>query len=270
MCYSLDVVHRETAWECVSRLFETVGGNPHPEPLFNSPTLFLLPIVERVELGGALGPTGHMGNSCGGPLVGGTSSVVYRSFTDLKRQSSPSIGVQALNFYQNGTGGSAAQKEYYNLYIATLIARLPITAIAYGNQIFPGMYKDDNPTWAQRVETTLEVKWDRVVIAAGTIAASQILVIIAVVYYCRNVYIREDSCLTTGELLKTVLNTIDDGNTMSAKQLGDALDKALGGPVSYGTIPRSQGDKPRVALGCEVEYKFPGFPSFRKSSIFRW
>jgi len=70
--------------------------------------------------------------------------------------------------------------------------------------------------------------------------------------------------LTTAELLKTVLNEIDDGNTMTAKELGGALDKALEGPVSYGTIPSSQRGQPRVALGPEVDYNFPGFPPFRK------
>lgn len=82
-------------------------------------------------------------------------------------------------------------------------------------------------------------------------------------------YVREDSYLTTAELLKTVLNEIDDGNAMNAKELGESLDKVLGGPVSYGTILGSQRDRPRMALGHEVDYNFPGFPPFRKCSISR-
>jgi len=196
---------------------------------------------------------------------------VYRSFTDLQIRSSPSVGVQKLNFYQNGTGGSVTQQRYYNIYVAALIARLPIAAISYGNsdRIFPHVYKDPKARWTEHVETTLEVKWDRVGIAAGLIVAGQILAITAVVCYCRNVYVREDSYLTTAELLKTVLNEIDDGNAMNAKELGESLDKALGGPVSYGTILGSQRDRPRMALGREVDYNFPGFPPFRKRSIFR-
>jgi len=275
MYYSLDVVYGETAWECISSLSETLDGDPHPKPLFDSAALFLLPIVERVGLGGALGQTN---NSCDTPLVGGTNSVVYRLFTDLKRKSSPSAGVQALNFYQNGTGGSTTQNQYYNRYIARLIASLPVSAIAYGTEILPRIYKDPEAYWTDHVETTLEVKWDRVFISAGTILTSQILMIIAVVYYSRNVYVREDSFLTTAELLKTVLNKIGDGNLMTAKELGDSLDKVLGGPVRYGTIPGPQGgpqgdpqgDPPRVALGGDVEYKFPRFPTFRRRSIFRW
>jgi len=42
--------------------------------------------------------------------------------------------------YKDG-GGSAIQKEYYNLYVAALVARL---SIAYGNQILPRVQKDPN------------------------------------------------------------------------------------------------------------------------------
>ena len=269
MSFFLDVVYHETAWECTSLLVETLDGSPHPKPLFDSASLFLLPIVEGMERGGAPELTGHLDNSCGGSSRGGAASIVYQSFTDLTKRSSPSIGVQTLNFYQNGTGGSATQKTYYNLYIATLVARLPLAAISYENDLLP-MNDTNDGWWKKEVKTTLEVKWDRVGIAVATIVATQILAITAVLYYCRNVYVREDSYLTTAELLKTVLNEIDDGNTMTAKELGDALDKVLEGPVSYGTIPSSQGDHPRVALGREVDYNFPGFPPFQKRSVFGW
>jgi len=268
MYYSLDVVYRETAWECISNLSETLHGNPHPTPLFDPATLFLLPIVEREEPGGRAALTGHMGNFCGGASVGGTSSIVYKSFTDLKSLFSPSVGVQTLNFYQNGTGGSATQKDYYNLYVAALVARLPIAAIAWGNKRLPGLGQDFLPNFRMGIETTLEVKWNRVAIVAGSIVAGQILAITVVLYYCRNVYVREDTYLTTAELLKSVLSKIEDGDTMTAKELGDSLDRVLEGPVSYGTIPGAQGDRPRVALGLEVDYNFPGFPPFRKGSAF--
>ncbi|PUU75109.1 hypothetical protein B9Z19DRAFT_1131900 [Tuber borchii] len=265
------VVYNDTAWECTSSLFETQLGNPLPKPLFNSGSLFLLPIAQREAQQGAPGSGGHLDSSWGSPSLGGTSSIVYRSFMDLQTRSSPSVGVQTLNFYQNGTGGSATQKRYYNLYVAALIARLPIAAIAYGNsdRIFPQRIKDPKAHLAEHVETTLEVKWGRVGIAAGAIVLSQILAITAVVCYCRNVYVREDSYLTTAELLKSVLNEIGDGNAMTAKELGESLDKALGGPVSYGTILGSLGDQPKMVLGREVDYNFPGFPPPRKRSVFR-
>ncbi|PUU81916.1 hypothetical protein B9Z19DRAFT_888929, partial [Tuber borchii] len=252
------ILYHGTAWECTSRLFETLKGSHYPKPLFGSSTLFLLPIAERAER--APEPASRLSNSCGGPSGGRTPSIVYRSFSDLKSQSSPSVGVQNLNFYQNGTGGSTTQKNYYNLYIAGLVARLPIAAIAYGNEVFPRVEKVPDARWTEYVETKLEVKWGRVGIAAGTIVAVQILAITTILYYCRNVHVREDSYLTTAELLKTVLNRIEDGNTMTAKELEDASDEALEGPISYGTIPGPQKDQLRVALGCGVDDNFPGFP----------
>ena len=263
------MVYHETAWECISRLSETLEGNPHPKPLFHSATLFVLPIVEGAERAKTPGPMGNLDNSCGAPSVGWATSIAYRSFTDLKSRSSPSVGVQTLNFYKNGTGGSATQKNYYNLYIASLVARLPIAAIAHGNEVLERGSKSPNSAPFRLLETTLEVKWGRVAITAGAIVAGQILAISTVLYYCRNVYIPEDSYLTTAELLKTVLDGIGDGNTMTVRGLGDALSKVLEGPISYGTIPGSQGDQPRVAFGCKVDNSFPGFPPVRKPSVFR-
>jgi len=264
MCYPLDAVHDKTAWECTSTLSETLDGSPHPKPLFDSPTLFLLPLVERVERRGEPVPLEYLDNSCGGSLI------VCQSFTDLFSQSSFSVGVQTLNFYKNGTGGSAIQKQYYNLYIAALIARHPIAATAYGNDVFAHISKEPaTEFWTQHVETTLKVKWGRVGVTAGIIVASQILTIASVLYYCQNVYVPEDSYLATAELLKAVLNEIADGDTRTVEELGDALDKVLKGPVSYGTIPNPQGDHPRVTFGCMVDNNFPGFPQFRMRSVFR-
>ena len=259
------MVYDKTAWECTSTLFETLDGNSHPKPLFDPPTLFLLPIAERLKRYRGAGKPEYLDNACSG------SSIVCQSFTDLFSRSSFSVGVQELNFYKNGTGGSAIQKQYYNLYIAALVARHPIIAIVYGNEIFPNGPKDPAVRYSrtEHVETTLEVKWGRVGMTAGIIVGGQILAIASVLHYCRNVYVPEDSHLATADLLKAVLNEIDDGNTRTVEELGDALDKVLEGPVSYGTIPGQQGDHPMVAFGCKVENNFPGFPPFRKRSVFR-
>src|SRR5437879_4395890 len=53
MCYSLDVVYGSTAWECTSILFERQGQALHPQPLFSSPSLFLLPVAGEMDPGGA-------------------------------------------------------------------------------------------------------------------------------------------------------------------------------------------------------------------------
>lgn len=76
--------------------------------------------------------------------------------------------------------------------MAALVACLPIIAIAYGNRVFSHGPGGPIPGPTKSVATTLEVKWSRVAIAAGTIVVSQILVITAVLYYCRNVYVPED------------------------------------------------------------------------------
>jgi len=264
MCYSLDVVYHDTAWECTSQLFETLHGNPHPKPLFDSPTLFLLPIVGRVKRSGDPGLAGQLDNSCGDPSVGGTTSIVYRSFTDLRSQSSPSVGMQTLNFYKNGTGGSTTQKNYYNLYVAALVARLPIAAIAYGSEVFPRLQKDPNAGSTEHVETRLEVQWGRVALVAGTIVVSQILAITAVLYYCRNVYVHEDSYLTIAELL----SKIKDGDTVAAKGLVDSVN-VEGAPFSSGTTPGPRADQLMLALSRMVDSSFRGFFLFRKWWAFR-
>ena len=259
------MVYDKTAWECTSTLFETLDGSPDPKPLFDPTTLFLLPIAEREKRGGEGAPVEYLDNSCGG------SSIVCQSFMDLFSQSSFSVGVQTLNFYKNGTGGSAIQKQYYNVYVATLVARHPIAAIVHLSDVCPRIPKDPAAEYysTHHVETTLEVKWGRVGMTAGIIVAGQILAIASVLYYCRNVYVPEDSYLATADLLKAVLNEIEDGNTRTVEQLRDALDKVLEGPVSYGTVPGRQGDQPVAAFGCKVDNNFPGFPQFRKRSIFR-
>jgi len=340
MCYSLDVVYDQTAWECNSTLSEWEKEDLNPDQWFDSASLFLLPIASGLEPGkvfsttlfttrtravigylktytktsvfrstAARAPaqnmaadnlpratpaigiraqsvqvltttkiwtetstsfsTGYRTRTIAQEPIekGSTALVAYRSFSELQSRTSPSVGVQTLNFYKNETSASPDQKENYNNYVAALVARLPIAAIAFGNEICPRMQKDPRAHSKEDVKTTLEVEWARVAIAAALIVTGQILAITVVLYYCRNVYVREDSNLATAELLKTVLVKIDDGSVMTGVELEDALDKALGGPVSYGTIPGAQGDYPKVALGRQVNYNFPEFPQFRKRSV---
>jgi len=205
-----------------------------------------------------------------GPVsIGRIAPVVYRPFTELQNRRSPSVWVHLLNFYENGRLGHTDQKPYYNHYVAALMECLPIAAIAYRSKVFPYVPGSPKPSTTKSVATTLEVEWGRVAIAAGTIVASQILVIMAVLYYCRNVFVPEDRYLTTAELLKPVLNNIGDGTMMTGEEFESALDGVLGGPFSYGVIPSSQGDQSMVALSCEAASNFLRFPPFRKLSIFR-
>jgi len=205
-----------------------------------------------------------------GPVsIGRIASVVYRPFTELQNRTSPPVCVHLLNFYENGRLGHADPKPYYNHYVASSMECLPIAVIAYGSKVFPHVPGGPKRGPTKSLATTLEVKWGRVALAAGTIVASQILVIMAVLYYCRNVFVPEDRYLTAAELVKPVLNNIDDGTMMTGEEFESALDGVLGGPFSYSVIPSSQGDQSRVALSCEAASNFLRFPPFRKLSIFR-
>ncbi|KAG0642459.1 hypothetical protein HOY80DRAFT_901073, partial [Tuber brumale] len=253
------VVYGWTAWECTSTLSERLGRAPHPQPLFNSASLFLLPIASEEDNGDTLSTSEFTITTKN--VFGYPKTYTRTSMAKSTSRTSPSVGVQKLNFYRYVEKGFANQKEYYSLYVAALVARLPIAAIVYGNQkIFPRKSKDPNARESQtHILTTLEVKWRRVAIAAGAIVAGQIFAIAVVLYYCRNVYIREDSYLTTAELLKTVLNKIGDGSMMTTVELENALDMALKGPVSYGTVLGGEGEYPQVALGRNVKNSFPEY-----------
>ncbi|PWW73371.1 hypothetical protein C7212DRAFT_288142 [Tuber magnatum] len=266
------VVYDATVWECSSTLFERQGQAPHPRPLTSTgarKTGVITSTTVWTETSTSLS-TGYRTLTVTKEPVraGKTTSVVYRWFGEVQSRTSPAVGVQKLNFYGYDEG-SAIQKHYYNLYVAALVARLPIAAIIYGNQVFPRKPKDPKARITTHVQTTLEVKWRRVGIAAGIIVLGQILAIMVVLYYCRGVYIREDSHLATAELLKTVLNKIGDGSMMTTEELENALDKVLKGPVSYGTVLGMRGDYPQVALGRNVNYDFPHFPPVRKRGVFR-
>jgi len=117
MCYSLDVVYHETAWECESALYEDYekqGGGPRQKSLFDSAALFLLPITSTAELGRVSLSTEYKTETVTMEPVrmGKTTSVVYRSFAGLHNRTNPSVGVQALNFYGNGQPSHADQKQY--------------------------------------------------------------------------------------------------------------------------------------------------------------
>jgi len=96
---------------------------------------------------------------------------------------------------------------------------------------------------------------------------SQILAILAVLYYCNGVYTRDDSHLATAELLKTVITRFDDGKLMSGEELAVSLDCVLGVSVSYGTRKGQEGGPPEVDLASRMGRNFPPFP--RKIRLWR-
>ncbi|KAG0137922.1 hypothetical protein HOY82DRAFT_644982, partial [Tuber indicum] len=155
----------------------------------------------------------------------------------------------------------------YRLWMAGIVARLPILAIAYANTALPqfarGPYPNETAGTAY-LHTTLEVNWFRVVLIAISITGGQILAIVAALYYCNGVYTRDDSHLATAELLKTVINRFDEGKLMTGEELAASLDDVLEAPVSYGTRKGQDGGPPEVDLACGLDANFPPFPRKRR------
>ncbi|KAG0634073.1 hypothetical protein HOY80DRAFT_1061535 [Tuber brumale] len=155
----------------------------------------------------------------------------------------------------------------YRLWVAGLVARLPIVAIAYANTDLPRFARGPHPNQTSGtayLHTTLEVDWLRVALIAASITGGQILVALAVLCYCNGVYTRDDSHLATAELLKTVITRFDDGKLMTGGELASSLDGALKAPVSYGTRKGQDGGPPEVDVASGLDDKFPPFPPKRQ------
>ncbi|KAF8536161.1 hypothetical protein BDD12DRAFT_890889 [Trichophaea hybrida] len=145
------------------------------------------------------------------------------------------------------------------LYVATLVARLPILAIASADEKLPKVNKEksDSDKQGSFIVTHLEVKWVKVAATIEAIIGGQILEILIVLYYCRDVFIRDDSYLSTARLLNTVTAKVEHGSLGTGKQLAKYLDGSLGLQVQYGT--KSIGGKLVVDLSDDVvlEQRFP-------------
>ena len=156
----------------------------------------------------------------------------------------------------------------YRLWVAGVVARLPILAIMHANIALPKIGRDPHPDQTAPIThtyTTLEVKWLRVGLIAASIAIGQLLAILTVLYYCNGVYTRDDSALATAELLTTVINRFDGGKLMTGEELAVSLDSVLGAPVSYGTREGQVGGPPEVDLASGLDAMFPRFPPEQRS-----
>ncbi|KAG0137915.1 hypothetical protein HOY82DRAFT_666824 [Tuber indicum] len=155
----------------------------------------------------------------------------------------------------------------YQLWMAGLVARLPILAIMQASPELSMFARGPHPNQTSGtayLHTTLEINWPRVVLAAVIITSGEILAILAVLYYCNGVYTRDDSHLATAELLKTVITKFDDGKLMTGEELATSLDGALEAPVSYGTRKGQDGGPPEVDLASGLDANFPPFPRKRR------
>jgi hypothetical protein len=146
---------------------------------------------------------------------------------------------------------------------ASLIARLPILAISTADNRLP-MAGRDNLTNTEHHYTTLEVKWGYVGGVIGFLIGAQLLAIFAVLYLCRNIFVRDDSYLSTARLFKTVLAKVKGGSLADGEELALGLDvesekkRGIRFEVKYGTKLTADG-KRIVDLADDVEDGFlPG------------
>ncbi|KAG0137921.1 hypothetical protein HOY82DRAFT_512807 [Tuber indicum] len=243
------------AWECWPTLTETAGGGesrqiqPH-EKFFHPTDLYRLLTVGNRGFthqadGGRVYRSSFSGSMSGMVADSGMS---YLCRPDLFKSPNETVW--------NG----------YRLWVAGLVARLPILAITYANTELPQFARGPHPNQTSGtayLHTTLEVDWLRVVLIAISITGGQILAALAVLYYCNDVYTRDDSHLATAELLKTVITRFDEGKLMTGEELSASLDDALKAPVSYGTRRGQDGGPPEVDLASGLDAKFPPLPRKR-------
>ncbi|CUS15584.1 unnamed protein product [Tuber aestivum] len=259
----LDIVCNGVAWECWPSLTETwpslaesVGGNAshriHPrEKFFHDTDLYRLSTV---------------GNS-GYTMEGGGHRVYLNGFSSSSSAAAANDGAYDLCHSGFFDLPNEAIWNGYSLWIAGLVARLPILAIIHANHDLPKYARGLNPNQTSGtayLHTALEVDWFRTMLIAFSITGGQILAILAVLGYCKGIYTRDDSHLATAELLKTVITKFDDGKLMTGEELAASLDGVLRERVSYGIREGLDGGPPEVDLTSGLNNNFPPFPQKRR------
>ncbi|KAG0633224.1 hypothetical protein HOY80DRAFT_653717 [Tuber brumale] len=263
------------AWECWPTLTETAGDNesgqiqPH-ENFFHPTDLYRLLTVGSGDYGDST-----IGNS-NQQLASGSDDLGLQGQFYLTGFGGSLTGAEADDgvFYLCNNSFFESQNEMvwdgYRLWMASLIARLPIVAIMHANTALPkfarGKYPNQTAGTAY-IHTTLEVEWFRVALIAISITGGQILAILAVLGYCTGVYTRDDSHLATAELLKTVITRFDDGKLMTGEELAASLDDVLEVPVSYGARQGRDGGPPEVDLASGLDANFPPFPQKKPFTV---
>jgi len=102
-----------------------------------------------------------------------------------------------------GNAQSPLKPQESELYAATLLARIPVLAIARADKGLPQKSLDGHAL-ENYVISRLEVKWARVGWIAAALMSGQFLVIAFVLWYCCYMKIPEDSPVPTAEILKEV------------------------------------------------------------------
>ena len=166
---------------------------------------------------------------------GETGLVLYRFYPIAPDLQNPLSG---FSYFLNSTL-IRTDKGLDAAHVAAYVARLPILAIQAADEQLPRMPRGQNgePTTDKPYTlTSLEVNWTRVVATASAIIGGGIVTIGLVLYYCRGVYGRDGSLLSTSRLLKTIMERVSDNEWSlgTGEELAAYLDGA-GPRVRYGT-----------------------------------
>ncbi|KAG0137926.1 hypothetical protein HOY82DRAFT_582775 [Tuber indicum] len=260
------ILCKNIAWECWPTLTETSGDEKYFHPI----DLYRLLTVGSGDYGG---PTPEYTDQ---ELELSSDDWDLQGYTYLTGFGGSLTGAEAddgvfelcnSNLFESH---NEAVWDGYRLWMASLIARLPILAIMHANTALPKFARGPHPNQTAGtayLHTTLEVDWFRVLLIALSITGGQILAILVVLSYCTGVYTRDDSHLATAELLKTVINRFDGGKLMTGEELAASLDDVLEVSVSYGARQGRDGGPPEVDLTSDLDANFPPFPQEKPFTV---
>ncbi|KAK5663330.1 hypothetical protein OQA88_3758 [Cercophora sp. LCS_1] len=79
----------------------------------------------------------------------------------------------------------------YELQVAHLAARLPLLAIIGAEKQLPRVQLESGASEKPLIRTTLQVKWERAIAVLGAILVGQLLAVVVVFCWCRNVFVRQ-------------------------------------------------------------------------------
>ncbi|EMD96751.1 hypothetical protein COCC4DRAFT_62250 [Bipolaris maydis ATCC 48331] len=137
-----------------------------------------------------------------------------------------------------------------------LSARLPLLAILGAEALLPKVTQAPGTPEQLFIDVRLKVKLKESITVLVCIFGGQILAISVVLFYCRNVFIRDyTSSLSVARLLKTTMEDVEGMSTSTGEELAEYLE-SKGVMMRYGT--RRKGDETfEVGLWNDVEDEFP-------------
>lgn len=162
-----------TMWDCHACL-KNDGGNRKTTYLMGIPDQQLLSFTKQMlRIGSSLEYTFDLDGFFHGIQTYSESIDEQRSLSD------------AIDVFMEPWSGNSTRSE---LYVAYLLARSPLLAIAWADSMLPRKPVDGLRD-KQYVNTTLQVEWRNVAAVMACILGGEILAVAVVLIYCRAVFI---------------------------------------------------------------------------------